>query len=122
MKLLKITELIFYIALTNLIIYDFFPHTILSTVIPQSWNIWLMIGVLVFGLIFRHNHDMDKTESVAGQLFSFFYLLVLIIVLTLLGGSSVSGIGLRDIGFWIAAIMGIWEMLTTIRKTRVDKV
>lgn len=122
MKLLKFTELIFYIALTNLIIYDFFPQTILSNVIPQSWNIWLMIGVIVFELIFRHNCDMDKAESVAGQLFSFFYLLILIIVLTLLGGSSVSGIGLRDIGFWIAAIMGVWEMLTTIRKTRVDKV
>lgn len=48
--------------------------------------------------------------------------LVLIILLTLLGGTSVSGIGLRDIGFWIAAIMGVWEMLMTIRKTRVNKV
>lgn len=122
MKLLKFTELIFYIALTNLIIYDFFPNTILSNVIPESWNIWLMIGVIVFGVIFRHNRDMDKTESVARQLFSFFYVFVLIIVLTLLGGSSVSGIGLRDIGFWIAAILGVWEMLTSIRETQVNKV
>ena len=121
MKLLKFTDLIFYIALTNLVIYDFFPNTILSNIIPKSWNIWLMIGVIVFLLIFRHNPDMDRFESVARQLSSFLYVLGLIIVLTFLGGTSVSGIGLTDIGFWIAAVMGIWEIMTSIRKIRADK-
>ena len=122
MKLLKFTDLIFYIALTNLIIYDFFPNTILSNVIPRSWNVWFMIGVIVLMLMFRHNRDIDRIESVAVQILSFLYVLGLIIVLTLLGGTSASGIGLTDIGMWIAAVMGIWEILTNIRKIRVDKV
>ncbi|MBM6613854.1 hypothetical protein JTF06_02960 [Desemzia sp. RIT804] len=122
MKFLKIIDLIFYITLTNLIIYDFFPNNILSNVIPRSWNVWLMIAVIVFLLIFRHYYDMDRIESVTRQTSSFLYFLGLIIVLTLLGGTSDSGIGLTDIGMWVAAVMGIWEIFNSIRKIRTDKV
>ncbi|MFL2105919.1 hypothetical protein [Desemzia sp. FAM 23991] len=120
MKLLKFSDLIFYIALTSLVVYDFFPDAILPNIVPGKWIFWLIIGLIILSLIFKYLHDPDKKESTAEQIFVLLYFLSLIVVLTLLGGTSTSGLGLNDIGVWIATVIAIWKIVTSIRKRKTD--
>lgn len=120
MKFLKITDLILYIALTSLVVYDFFPDVFLPNIVPGKWVLWLIIGLIVLSLTFKYLHDPDKKESIAEQIFSLLYFFSLIVVLTLLEGTSTSGLGLNDIGIWIATVIAIWKIVTSIRKRKTD--
>ena len=121
MKYLKFSDLIFYIPLTLLLVYDYFPGSLLSNIIPRRLNIWIILSLYLISLFFKRFQHSNSTQKINGQIFSLIYLLFVMFLLTILGGTSSSGIGLNNIGVWITLAISISEISSQKRKLNAQK-
>ena len=117
MKFLKYSNLIFYVPLTLLMVSDYFPDSFLSDLIPIEFNIGIILSLFLFSILFKRYRRPKSTENTAGQILSLFYLLSVMILLTALGGRSVSGIGLDNIGVWATLAISFGEIYVQKRKS-----
>lgn len=97
-------------------IYDYFPNSPLSKIIPMNLNIWIIIMLYLIPIIFKRFRSSNTLENIVGQILSLIYLFSLMLLLTILGGESTSGIGLNNIGIWIALALSIGEIYSRKRK------
>lgn len=116
MKYFKVSDLIFYIPLTLLLVYDFFPNSSLSNIIPRELNIWIILALFLISIFSKRFQKVDNKEAINNQIFSIAYLIFVILVLTILGGSSTSGIGFNNIGIWLALAISFGEIYSQKRK------
>lgn len=116
MKHLKVSDLIFYIPLTLLIVYDYFPDTLLSKIIPRNINIWIILSLYLISIFFKRFRRSNNIENINGQIFWLIYLLFIMLLLTILGGTSTSGIGFNNIGVWVALVISVGEISSQKRK------
>jgi hypothetical protein len=116
MKYFKYRDLIVYIPLTFLIIYDYFPYSPLSEIIPINLNVWIILILYLIAILFNQGESSNNTENITGQILYLIYLFSLLILLTILGGESASGIGLNNIGIWIALVLSIGEIYSRKQK------
>lgn len=116
MKHLKVSDLIFYIPLTLLIVYDYFPDTLLSKIIPRNINIWIILSLYLISIFFKRFRRSNNIENINGQIFWLIYLLFIMLLLTILGGTSTSGIGFNNIGVWVTLAISVGEISSQKRK------
>lgn len=120
-KYLKVSDLIFYIPLTILMIYDYFPDTSLSNIIPRNINIWIILSLYLISILFKRFRRPNNIENIKGQVITLIYLFSVMLVLTILGGKSTSGIGLNNIGVWVTLAISIGEIVSQKRKLESSK-
>lgn len=116
MKHLKVSDLIFYIPLTLLIVYDYFPDTLLSKIIPRNINIWIILSLYLISIFFKRFRRSNNIENINGQIFWLIYLLFIMLLLTILGGTSTSGIGFNNVGVWVTLAISLGEISSQKRK------
>ena len=110
MNFLKYSNLIFYVPLTLLMIYDYFPDSFLSDWIPIELNEGIILSLYLVSILFERFRRPKNAENINGQIFSLFYLFSVLILLTALGGNSASGIGLDNIGVWVTLAISFGEI------------
>lgn len=120
MKYFNYIDLLFYVPLTFLMVYDYFPNLSMFNFIPREIYIWVILGLVIFSLFFKRLQTDNRLEIVYSQIFSLSYLLFLMIILTVSGGESLSGIGFDDIGTWIVIILSIARIVSQKRKLQKE--
>lgn len=120
MKYFNYIDLLFYVPLTFLMVYDYFPEWSMFNFIPREIYIWVILGLVIFSLFFKRLQTDNRLEIVYSQIFSLSYLLFLMIILTVFGGESLSGIGFDDIGTWIVIILSIAGIMSQKRKLQKE--
>jgi len=116
MNFWKYTDFIFHIALTLLLVHDFFPDSFLSNLIPIKLNVWIILSLCLISILFKRLRRSDGKVNRKGQILSLIYLISVILILTYLGGESASGLGLGNVGVWIALAISIGEIFSQKRK------
>ena len=101
----KISTLVVLFSLTILLIDDYFPSQFFAFNFPT----WLLILVVI--LLFAINNFMVDKETVEQklkrELFLILYIASLLVLLTLLGGESVSNLSLDSFILWFVFIFSI---------------
>lgn len=120
MKYFNYIDLLFYVPLTFLMIYDYFPGLEMSNVVPEEIYVWIILGLFIFYLFYKRLHTGNSLEIMYSQIFSLSYLLFLMIILTMLGGESVSGIGFDHIGTWIVIFISVGEIVSQKHKLQSE--
>lgn len=102
-------------------IYDYFPDTSLSNIIPRNINIWIILSLYLISILFKRFRRPNNIENIKGQVITLIYLFSVMLVLTILGGKSTSGIGLNNIGVWVTLAISIGEIVSQKRKLESSK-
>ena len=116
MNFSKYSDFIVHIFLTLLLVYDFFPDSFLSNLIPLQLNIWIFSGLFIISIFSKRSHHSDDKVTTKGQILSLIYFISVILTLTYLGGESASGLEMDDIRFWIILAVSIGEIISKTRK------
>ena len=92
-KLFKSLNVLFILALTFLLVYDYFPYISPAGALPKVVSIALMaliLGIFLFSLMFKkfRDNDTNNKEILKGQIFLTIYFLFLIGVFTTFGKAS----------------------------------
>ncbi len=106
------------VCITLLLIGDYFHETHVASYIPK----WLLIIVIV--LLFTKSKNWNRRENPTvykWQLFFILYTILLIGVLTLLGGTSKVGIAFDNPFFWGIMGIAILEMIYSVRKRKGEE-
>lgn len=120
-RLSKLYYLIFiciHLVLTLLMIYDFFPKLINIIDIPQNLLMYLMLCTFLLGLLVGGKRkDTNKTDLYV-NIASMSYLIIVVFVLTILGGVSQVGISIKSPFTWIIVAVALFEILRKNKKIR----
>lgn len=116
MNFSKYSDFIFHIFLTLLLVYDFFPDSFLSNLIPMKLNIWIFSGLFIISILSKRSQHSDYKVTTKGQILSLMYFISVILTLTYLGGESGSGLEMDDIRVWIILAISIGEIISKTRK------
>ncbi|SFD68041.1 hypothetical protein SAMN05216238_103125 [Lentibacillus persicus] len=111
MKRLQMTSLL---LLTILLISDFFPNNPIFGYINNDYIFWILLVAL--GIL----TSLERSTSHLQQIFSLAYLILLLVVLTLLGGKSAHGFAVNQGAFWIIVLLFIIDMISN-RKEKAAK-
>lgn len=106
------------LAFTLLFVYDYFPHLPLGETIPKGVPIALFLGFFFFSLIFKKYRDTDNKKVLQWQIYSTTYILLLIGILTLLGGQSSSGIAYDNSFLWVILLFSLLEITSQWKKVK----
>jgi len=112
----KYSDFIFHIFLTLLLVYDFFPDSFLSNLIPIKLNIWIFSGLFIISILSKRSYHSDDKVTTKGQILSLLYFISVILTLRYLGGESASGLEMDDIRFWLIVAISIGEIFSKTRK------
>ncbi|SEN72075.1 hypothetical protein SAMN05192533_11862 [Mesobacillus persicus] len=116
MKFFKPLDIMNLLAITLLFIYDYFPESLLAYKIPKFLVISAFFGIIILSFLLKRYRNRDSKEILKWQLTSTIYILLLMSLLTALGGESVSGLSLDSGLVWIVLLFSIYEMSTRWRK------
>ncbi|WP_246569947.1 hypothetical protein [Lentibacillus saliphilus] len=117
-KFLNTVDFIYIFAFTLLLVYDYFPFIPLADAIPKGVLIALILGLIVFSLIFKKYRGTDKKELLKWHVFWMIYILFLMGLLTLLGGTSSAGIAFNNGIVWFALLISMFEMYSQWKKVK----
>jgi len=125
-KLFKPLDVIFILALTFLLVYDYFPNISPAGALPKVVSIALMaliLGIFLFSLMFKkfRDNDTNNKEILKGQIFLTIYFLFLIGVFTIFGGRSSSGIAFDNIFLWIFLLISFFDMYSQWKKVKREE-
>ena len=112
------------IAMTLLIVYDFFPKLNGFIQIPKPVFIGFVLLTLFSGIFFNRNNKSEssvKSDLIRQVIFTS-YLIVLILVFTLLGGNSQVGISLSNPFLWIALMITVYDHMKQYKKMKSAKI
>lgn len=110
------------IALTVLLVYDFFPNVIPFINIPKSILIGLLILTFVISIVpNRFQKDQSSRLNFKGQLLTAGYIFTLIIIFTLVGGVSQVGISLTNPVMWVVMAISVFDIVKVYKEEKVSQ-
>lgn len=101
-----------------LLVYDFFPNFPFADFVPTNVLIPLILVLMVLSILLKQYNDTNKKDLLKSQLFWTIYLLLLIVILTVLGGQSKTGISLDSGVLWIVFLISIVGPFSQWRKLK----
>ncbi|MGE7690131.1 hypothetical protein ACQKMI_13120 [Lysinibacillus sp. NPDC097214] len=113
---IKPVDFIFILAFTLLFVLDYFPNIPLADSIPKGVLIALILGLFIFSLIFKKDRDINNKEILQWQIFLTIYILLIMGILTILGGQSSSGIAFDNGVFWIVLLISLFDIYSQYKK------
>ncbi|POZ56452.1 hypothetical protein LYSIN_01235 [Lysinibacillus sphaericus] len=119
-KLYYVIYIFIHFVLTLLMIYDFFPELVNIIDIPHNILVSIMLFTFLLGiLVGGKKKDTNKTDTFV-NIASMLYLILLVLVLTILGGVSQVGISLSNPVTWLLVVLTIVGVLKKDKKSRVQ--
>ncbi|MFD1361289.1 hypothetical protein [Lentibacillus salinarum] len=103
-------EIVLAVCVTVLLVYDYFPDIPLAGAVPLEVLIVIMLGLFVLTVYRNRQQKPDQKVVFRTQLFFLIYIVVIMAVLTALGGESQVGIGFDKGIFWAALAIGVMEV------------
>ncbi|MDF2067465.1 hypothetical protein [Bacillus sp. Cr_A10] len=118
-KLNLLLMLIFLLSVTVLLTYDFFPMYTNLVDIPKRLLISLIIVIVIISIFTRNkNQKKDSKTILRFQTLLFIYLVGLIVLFTILGGTSQIGLNLQNPVLWVVIVISILGILKQRQKVR----
>lgn len=115
----KILSVSVLVILTLLIIYDYFPQLIYFLHIPKSVLVGLLLLTIIIGIFMNYlQKEVSSKSTLSWQVTTILYLLALISILTLLGGTSQVGISLSNPVLWIVLLISVFELVREYKKVK----
>lgn len=121
MKVFRAIDRAFLVLLTILLVYDYFPNIFIKNIIPSNVCLLLIIVLFLVSLILKRYRSTDNLEIFKYHLFSTIYIFLLMLLLNVLGGQSMSGISFKEGGFWIVLSISGIEIFYQLKKVKEDK-
>lgn len=104
------------LVLTILLAYDFFPALNNVFYIPKGILLLLLATVLLLGLFSGRKQVRNAKESLVRHVVTLVYLLLIITVFTLMGGTSQVGISMESPTLWIIVAISLIQIQRQWRK------
>lgn len=104
-----------FLLFSFLMIFDYFPHPVLKD-IPKTVLTIGVVSLAVVYIVINRKTEKDCENSLIGEAVLIFYMLVLIGVLTVMGGKSTVGISLNNPMLWFVLLLTIVDMTVRYRK------
>ncbi|MBU9674424.1 hypothetical protein KQ939_13690 [Planococcus sp. CP5-4] len=107
MKTYWLIGIVVLVDMTLLLVDDYFPGTLRSLGIPV-WSLYALLGVLVLVSTLTHNPELEKRFGLHTLLLLSVYPMLVMVLLTLLGGVSKSGLSVTSPLLWILWGAVLW--------------
>lgn len=111
--------LLILLAMTVLIAYDFFPTFNNLIIIPKSLLITLIIIIVLVSIFLNRTQKEESIEILHYQFITLLYLFMLIVLFTILGGSSQVGITLRNPATWFVIAISVFEIFQQKKRAKL---
>lgn len=108
------------IAMNILLASDFFPNLLTHVVIPKLLILFIMLILVATSIFYSRLKIDDSTETLTWQIVSTCYLLLLIILFTMLGGTSQVGISLENSVLWTVVVISLIEIYQQKKKLKSE--
>lgn len=108
------------VNLSLLLINDYFPGTLAELGVPP-WLLFLVMGTMIVISALRLKPERDRAFLLVFPLVAVVYPLLLLFVLTALGGQSESGLSLSSPLLWIGVLVTLAAFRRTYRKAQAEK-
>lgn len=115
---MKYLDLLLVFCISLLLAYDFFPKISQTLTLPISFFLLLTVGLLLISVLFKRNRNADDKEVLKWQVFITTYLLFLILLFTVLGGKSTTGISFSNGFLWIMLLISIFDIFSRWKKIK----
>lgn len=115
---LNVLQTISLTILTALLISDFFPNNPFFGYINNGYVFWALLVAL--GVILPLSYRSKGSNSHFQRIFPLAYLVLLLVVLTLLGGESAHGFAVNQSAFWVVVLLCTIDIIS-IRKEKAVK-
>lgn len=106
-------EPFFLVCITILLIFDYFPEIPLINIIPLYAIKWIILTLFLITILISHR---NKENTLKWQIFIVSFILVLMGLLTVIGGNSASGISFGNKYLWVVLFITILDMLSQFKK------
>ncbi|MDM5358462.1 hypothetical protein [Peribacillus sp. ACCC06369] len=120
MKLKILLRIGILLLFSFLMIFDYFPHIVFND-IPETALTFGIISVAIIYIVLNRKTEKECEHSLIVEAVFIFYTLVLIGVLTLMGGESTVGISLKNPILWFVLLLTIVDMTLRYRKINDSK-
>lgn len=107
MKIYWLIGIVLLVDITLLLMDDYFPGTLSSFGIPE-WSLYGLLGVLVVVSLLTHNHELEKRFRLHEVILLAVYPMLVMVLLTFLGGDSESGLSVTSPLLWILWGIVLW--------------
>lgn len=117
MKLL--TRIVIFLLFSILIIIDYFPFNLDDSFFNNKSISFIIIALVVINsVIHRNNANRNEKTSLISEVILVSYILILISLLTILGGESSTGISFNNAVFWFVLLLSIIDMISRYKKLK----
>ena len=111
--------LVMLFAMTVLLAIDFFSTFDYLTIISKPLLITLII-IIVLASVFSNRIQKENSHEVLRyQIITLLYLFMLVVLFTILGGSSQIGITLRNPLLWLVIAISVFEIFQQQKKLKL---
>ncbi|OED33587.1 hypothetical protein BHE17_14440 [Planococcus maritimus] len=107
MKTYWLLGIVLLVDMTLLLVDDYFPGALSSLGIPV-WSLYALLGVLVLVSLLTHNPELEKRFGHHELILLSVYPMLVMVLLTFLGGESESGLSLTSPLLWIIWGTVLW--------------
>ncbi len=107
MKTYWLLGIVLLVDMTLLLVDDYFPGALSSLSIPV-WSLYALLGVLVLVSLLTHNPELEKRFGLHALLLLAIYPMLVMFLLTFLGGESESGLSITSPLLWIIWGAVLW--------------
>ena len=107
MKTYWLLGIIVLADLTLLLVDDYFPDALGSLGIPV-WPLYALLGVLIIVSTLTHNPELEKRFGLHASLLLTVYPMLVMVLLTILGGGSESGLSVTSPFLWVFWGIILW--------------
>ncbi|KON67612.1 hypothetical protein AKG34_01245 [Peribacillus butanolivorans] len=116
MNLITLVRIGIFLLFSGLMIFDYFPNIVFNDMSKTTMTIGIIAVVIIYLVINRKTDEDNEKNSFIGEAAFILYTLVLIGVLTLMGGKSTVGISLNNPILWFVLLLTIVDMTLRYRK------
>lgn len=120
MKTYWLISAVLLLNLSLLLINDYFPGTLEALGIPV-WLLFAIMAAMIVLTALRLKPDKEKYFLIIFPIVSIIYPLLLLFILTALGGESASGLSLTSPILWIGVIVTLAVFRRTYRKAQEEE-
>lgn len=110
-------EIFLYLTITPLLIVDFFPGIFPFTSFDKKLYLYLFLGLILLSLLLRRSKTTKF--NLTHRLIFLLYPLALLLVLSLLGGVSSSGISLSHPVLWLLVLVELFRIYKERRSSEL---
>lgn len=120
MNAFKVIVSIFLAGFTLLMINDYFPNMLMSFHIPKWLIISLMVIIFLISNFFVKEEDNER-HTLNWLIISTGYIVLLMLVLSFLGGNSSTGITFSNPIIWVLLVIVLIDIFAKQRKIKANK-